>query len=83
MVVLCGMEKQLSVLDAWQDFFAWIRLPEQKPLWAAIPRKKKQYIYKAEIARKEGKLGYERVKSILLEYAPKRYLFNVVVTLRT
>lgn len=71
------MEKQLSALDAWADYWTWIR---QQPKWADIGRRQKQYMYRAEKDFREGKLGYERIKNILTTYAPGRYTFTEIVT---
>lgn len=76
------MEKQLTYLEAWADFWKWIRKPEQQERWQAISRKGKQYLYKADIAKRAGTLGYERTKNILTEYAPDRYDFREAVILK-
>lgn len=77
------MEKTLSAPEAWADFWAWIRQDEQQPIWSAISRRRKQYLHKAEIDHRAGRLGYERIKNILLEHAPERYTFTEKVTLNT
>lgn len=76
------MEKQLTYLEAWADFWKWIRKPEQRERWKDIGRQGKQYLYKADIARRDGSLGYERVKNILTTYAPDRYNFREAVILK-
>lgn len=78
---ICGMEKHLTYLDAWADFWQWIRQPEQRNKWKAITRQQQQYIYKANIAHRNGALGYERTKNILCQYAPDRYEFKETVIL--
>lgn len=76
------MEKQLTYLEAWADFWQWIRQPEQAPRWADIDRQKKQYLYKANIDYNSSRLGYERTKNLLMEYAPDRYDFREAVILK-
>lgn len=76
------MEKQLTYLEAWADFWQWIRQPEQRTRWQEISRQEKQYLYKADIAYRADGLGYERTKNILTEYAPDRYDFREAVILK-
>ena len=77
------MEKVLTPEQAWINFWEWIRQPEQAKTWQTVSRKRKQYLYKAEIDRKVGKLGYVRIKNILKENAPGRYEFREQVILNT
>lgn len=72
------MERQLTALAAWADFWQWIKT---QPHWRDIPRTQKQYMYRASKDEREGKLGYERIKNILTEYAPDRYRFDERVIL--
>lgn len=67
------MERQLTALAAWADFWRWVKT---RPEWKDIPRKQKQYMYRAAKDCREDKLGYERVKNILTQYAPDRYRFE-------
>lgn len=67
------MEKQLSAEGAWVDFFDWVRQSES---WAGLSRAEKQYLYKAEKARRDGGLGYDRIKRLLTTHAPDRYRFE-------
>lgn len=76
------MEKQLTYLEAWVDFWQWIRQPEQQRRWADIDRKVKQYLYKANIDYNSNRLGYERTKNILMEHATDRYDFREAVILK-
>ena len=62
--------------DAWRDFWAWLRSPAQENRWREISRSAKNYLYQADYAAKEGRLGYERTRSILERYAPERYRFE-------
>lgn len=67
------MEKHLTAYEAWDDFWKWLREPEQSGLWESLSRERKQYLYKADINRRNGALGYTRIKNILSEHAPDRY----------
>lgn len=73
------MEKQLTHLEAWADFWKWIK---EQPGWADIERGEKQYLYKTEKAARDSELGYIRVKNILTTYAPDRYAFREAVILK-
>lgn len=72
------MERQLTALAAWADFWRWVKA---RPEWKDIPRKEKQYMYRAKKDAKDGRLGYERIKNILSKYAPARYRFEERVIL--
>lgn len=76
------MEKHLTPEGAFKDFFDWIRQPDQTALWKSIGRQKQQYIYRAEIHRKQGQLGDVRIKTILEDIAPGRYEFREYVILK-
>lgn len=75
------MERQLTHLDAWANFFAWVHLPEN---WAKIDRAGRDRIKKAHrryLYKHPSDLGYEGVKTILTKYAPDRYRFDERVIL--
>lgn len=72
------MSIEITYKEAWIDFFRWIKEQEE---WKEMPRKEKQYLYLAEKHRRDGRLGYERVKHILERYAPDRYTFRETVLL--
>lgn len=72
------MEKHLTALEAWNDFWAWIRHQEK---WRDISRREKQYLYKAQKAARDGVLGYDRVKRLLTTYAHGRYQFSEIIYL--
>ena len=71
------MDLKITPLEAWADFWAFIKTTDS---WHSIPRAEKQYLYKAQAAAGQGKLGYERIKHLLERYAPERYEFQAVVT---
>lgn len=73
------MTKELTRVEAWDDFWAWIRQPEQAALWSGISRPEKNYLFKADWHARAGKLGWERTHTILSSYAPERYEFRAVV----
>jgi len=67
------MERHLTAGEAWQDFWRWIREPEQADRWRDISREEKNYLGKADIHHRQGKLGDTRIKNALEKYAPDRY----------
>jgi hypothetical protein len=69
--------KQMTYLDAYDDFRKW--LPQQDR-WQNMVKREKQYIAKADEARRKGTLGIERVKALLEKYAPERYTITVLVS---
>ena len=73
---LCGMSKKMTYLEAYDDFRKWI--PTQ-PAWKTLTKRDKQYIAKADQARRLNKLGIDRVKSLLGKHAPQRYDFSLTV----
>lgn len=75
----CTMTEHLSHSEAWEDFWGWIRSPQQADRWASLSRKERQYLAKADIHNRSGKLGYERTKNLLTKHAPGRYEFLCVV----
>lgn len=74
---------ELTPIEAWADFWKWMRQPEQAAEWAGLTRAEKQYLYKAEIHAKAGRLGFERIHALLTKYAPARYEFRTAVILHT
>lgn len=75
------MERHLTPLDAWADFYEWVR---RQPHWADVPRKEKLRVYEANAAYKGQRahpLGYDRIKSILTQYGRGRYTFTEKVTI--
>jgi len=73
------MKITLTHLEAWDDFWKWIR---KQPKWKDIPRTGKygkQYMYKTQKAWKEGGLGIDRVSAILSLHAKDRYDFVVMI----
>lgn len=75
------MEKQLSHLDAWANFWVWVNQPEQ---WAKVDRPGRDRIAKAQkryLFKHPADLSYIGVKSLLEQYAPARYSFTETITL--
>ena len=77
------MEKQLTPLEAFNDFLAWVH---ESGKWQELDRKERNRIITARRDR-DGKreglgLGYARLKDILQTYAPGRYEFNETVILK-
>ena len=75
------MERQLTYLEAWDDFYTWARLPEN---WTNIKRPWRDKIIKAQrrhVTGKPSSLKCEGVKSIIMKCAPVRYRFEERVIL--
>lgn len=77
------MQQEFTKEQAWDDFYNWIRQQEK---WKQMTRGEKirTGIYEANAARRGNRdhaLGWERLKRILNDYAPGRYLFSEIVTL--
>lgn len=68
----------MTYLEAYDDFRKWI--PTQ-PAWQTLTKGEKQYIAKADQARRLKRLGVDRIKSMLTKYAPDRYDFMVTVNI--
>lgn len=74
------MKKHLDFIEAWDDFWLWIKADEER--WKAIPRKGKYgklYLYKTKVnIEKRGEpgrplVGPMNVQNILQHHAPDRY----------
>lgn len=79
----CGMDgKQLTPQEAFADFLQWVKASGK---WDDLNNKDRNRIITARRdmngKRDSRRLGYERLKSILNDYAPGRYLFSEIVTL--
>lgn len=75
------MEKELSHLDAWANFYTWVNLPEN---WANVDRAGRDRIKKAHrryLFKEPADLGYDGVKNLLTKYAHDRYRFEERVIL--
>ena len=73
------MDRQITLMDAWEDFYKWIR---EQPEWPDMTTGERKRIYDAQADYKgtRGKqLGTARIKSILEKHAPDRYTFKDVV----
>jgi hypothetical protein len=74
--------KQLSQQEAFDDFLKWVKV---SGVWDTLSVKDKNRIITARRdnagKRKTRRLGYERLKSILITYAPDRYKFLEMVIL--
>jgi hypothetical protein len=75
------MIREITPLEAWADFWKWIRLPDNSAVWAGLSRAQKQYLYKANIHAGGGVLGEKRIRALLERYAPERYEFRTSVIL--
>lgn len=81
MVHICAMERTLTHLEAWQDFYAWMRAKKQSGEIRAIPKDIQEAQYAKEGKRRHG-LGEKRIKNLLTKYAPERYEFREAVILK-
>ncbi len=76
------MEKELSPLDAWHDFYAWARL---QPFWGNLEEVEKARMYERNASAKGQRrypLRAETIRRILTRYAPERYEFRERVILK-
>lgn len=76
------MNKEVTPLAAFGDFLEWIKQPVQAGRWSEITREQKQYIGKAVIDARAGRLGTARIKTILTRHAPERYEFQITVKIK-
>jgi len=70
-----AMKKQLTHLEAWNDFFAWIKT---QPQWKEIPRSKKQYFYMIKKRVNDKAPPNAWIEGALKKYAPERYEFVIL-----
>lgn len=62
--------KAMTPGEAWEDFFRWVKLPEN---WRLIDRRGRDRIGKAQrryLSNQPAPLGAEGVASLLNDYAP-------------
>ena len=70
------MEKELTPLSAWHDFYAWAKL---QPFWGDLDKEERDRMYERNAAAKGQRrypLRAETIKRILVKYAPNRYRFE-------
>lgn len=76
------MEKTLTPLEAWADFYQWAKTQD---FWKSLSKSEKHRLYDAQAdslgSRGQG-LGSARIKNLLLKYAPGRYEFRESVILK-
>jgi len=75
------MRSHITYIQAWNDFFKWVK---KQPIWKdkeQMPRNVKQYIDRANRDSKSGHLGRDRARGIIEKYAPDRYKFLDIVEL--
>lgn len=80
---ICGMEKQITIREAWADFYEW---GKRQPFWKDLTKQELRRMYDAQADYKGSRgqgLGHDRIKSILTKYAPGRYEFRETVILRS
>lgn len=70
------MYKVTTINKAWEDFFLWIK---QQDTWRQMTRQQQQYIYRADLAKRDGKRIDVRIKTLLEKYGEGRYEFRDVV----
>ena len=75
------MTETMTHMDAWKDFW---KAKHDLPTWRAMSRKEKAPAYMANKAYndKDKTLTPSRVEALLRKYAPDRYNFNLVITLK-
>lgn len=75
------MEKIVTHMEAWNDFYKWMESRRDAGEIKAIPKDVQEAKYANEGLRKHG-LGEKRIKNILTKYAPGRYEFRESVILK-
>lgn len=75
------MEKHLTLKEAFEDFFAWLKTQEVWKTTGRMTRLEKQYIYKARQHLRAGRLGPDRLDGLLEKYAPGRYTRSTFYTI--
>lgn len=77
------MKRKVTHLEAWADFYAWAKSPEN---WKRIDRTGRDRISKAQRRYTDGiptPLGLEGVRSLLEQYGPPgRYDFQTQIFIR-
>ena len=66
-------EKELTIYDAWQDFFEWAFARENIKSFSA---EAKHYFNKTNGDVKKNECGPRRIKNILTEHGKGRYQFH-------
>lgn len=74
------MKKDLTHMEAWQDFYEWMEKRREAGEINAIPKDVQEAKYTAEGLR-QYPLGDKRIKSLLTKYAASRYTFTEKVTI--
>lgn len=77
---ICGMEKALTLSEAWQDFYAWMKSRRDAGEFTRIPADVQEAKY-AAAGERRYLLGEKRIKNLLSKYAPERYRFEERVIL--
>lgn len=78
---ICGMEKTLTIREAWADFYEWAKTNK---ILTGLPKAERRRVYDAQadyLGSRGQKLGNERIKDIIEKYAPERYRFEQRVIL--
>lgn len=74
------MKKQLTPLEAWDDFFTWLR--SEPSMWAELKHRDRDRILKAQKRRATGipyNITAVAIENIITQYAPGRYRFEKTV----
>ena len=78
---ICGMELNMTHMEAWKDFYKWMESRRDAGEISKIPKDVQEAKYAANGDRKHG-LGEKRIKNLLARYAPDRYEFRETVILK-
>ena len=77
---ICGMELNMTHMEAWKDFYKWMLSRQASGEISAMPKDIQEAKYAASGERRYG-LGDKRIKNLLTKYAPDRYRFEERVIL--
>lgn len=70
----------MSPLEAWADFYGWMKSRQQAGDIGHIPKDVQEAHY-ANMGRRKHPLGERRIRALLTKYAPERYEFRTAVIL--
>lgn len=72
------MKKQLTPVEAFQDFLIWVKASGH---WQVLTKQERNKVITArrDMEGKRATLGEKRIKNILDKFAPGRYTWTVQV----
>ncbi len=80
-VAYLRMEKTLTHMEAWEDFYLYMETQRDCGAISQIPKDVQEAKY-AAAGERPHRLGEKRIKNLLRKYAPDRYEFRESVILK-